>query len=60
MNLEAPDNAHSRDTFKRVFGARDHAFQVGGATFVALDNVEYLGTDPSKPNGFRQVSRILQ
>jgi hypothetical protein len=52
MNLEAPDNSHSRDTFKRVFGARDHAFQVGGATFFVLDNVEYLGTDPSKPNGF--------
>ncbi len=52
MNLEAPDNAHSRDTFKRVFGARHHAFQHGGATFFLLDNVEYLGTDPAKPNGF--------
>ncbi len=52
MNLEAPDNAHSRDTFKRVFGARYSAFQYGGVTFFMLDNVEYLGTDPSKPNGF--------
>ncbi len=52
MNLEAPDNAHSRDTFKRVFGARDMAFQYGGATVLMLDNVEYLGTDPAKPNGF--------
>ena len=52
MNLEAPDNLHSRDTFKRIFGARDMAFQVGGATFIMLDNVEYLGTDLAKPNGF--------
>ena len=52
MNLEAPDNAHSRETFKRVFGARHAAFQYAGVTFLTLDNVEYLGTDPSKPNGF--------
>ena len=52
MNLEAPDNTHSRETFKRTFGARYSAFQYGGATFLLLDNVEYLGTDPSKPNGF--------
>ena len=51
MNLEAPDNTHSRDTFKRTFGARYHAFQYAAATFLILDNVEYLGTDPTKPNG---------
>ena len=51
MNFEAPDNAHSRETFKRVFGSRTNAFQYGGATFITLDNVEYLGTDPSRPNG---------
>jgi hypothetical protein len=52
MNLEAPDNTHAAETFKRVFGARWHAFQYGAATFILLDNVDYLGTDPSKPNGF--------
>jgi hypothetical protein len=52
MNLEAPDNTLSRETFKRVFGARYHAFQYGGATFLVLDNVEYLGTDPARPLGF--------
>lgn len=51
LNLEAPDNTHSRETFKRTYGARYSAFQYGGATFFLLDNVEYLGTDPSKPNG---------
>ncbi|HEY0185466.1 MAG TPA: calcineurin-like phosphoesterase family protein [Rhodopila sp.] len=52
MNLEAPDNTHAAETFKRVFGARWHAFQYGDATFILLDNVDYLGTDPAKPNGF--------
>jgi hypothetical protein len=52
MNLEAPDDTHSRETFKRVFGARHSAFQWGGATFLTLDNVDYLGTDPAKPLGF--------
>ena len=51
MNLEAPDNIHAAETFKRVFGARWLAFQQGATTFILLDNVDYLGTDPSKPNG---------
>jgi hypothetical protein len=52
MNLEARDDNRSRDTYIRTFGARDVAFQVGDTTFFALDNVEYLGTDPAKPNGY--------
>jgi hypothetical protein len=50
INYEAPDDRHSRDSFIRVFGARTYAFQYGGATFLMLDDVEYHGTDPSKPN----------
>jgi hypothetical protein len=52
MNLEAPDNTHAAETFKRVYGARWRAFQYSGTTFILLDNVDYLGTDPSRPNGF--------
>jgi len=52
MNLEAPDNTHSRETFKRIYGARWQAFQYAETTFILLDNVDYLGTDPTKPNGF--------
>jgi hypothetical protein len=43
MNYEAPDNQYSKETFKRLFGARHYAFQYGPATFIMLDNVEYLG-----------------
>lgn len=54
INLEAPDNDHSRDTFKRVFGARRHALQYGNATFFLLDNVEHLG--PTAANGTATAS----
>lgn len=59
MNLEAPNDTHSRDTFKRIFGARDLAFQHGGTTFFVLDNVEYLGTDPARPNGFGKYRGVF-
>jgi len=43
MNYEAPDNQFSKETFKRVYGARHYAFQYASTTFIMLDNVEYLG-----------------
>ena len=52
MNEEAPDNVFSRETFKRIFGARTAAFQYGGVTFFLLDNVEYQGADANRPHGF--------
>ncbi|CAH2599904.1 Cna protein B-type domain containing protein [Rhodovastum atsumiense] len=51
MNYEAADNTLSRETFKRVYGVRWHAFQHGGATFFILDDVDYLGTDPKGEDG---------
>ncbi len=52
MNLEAPDNTHRGRNVQAGVWCRWHAFQYGGATFILLDNVDYLGTDPSRPNGF--------
>ncbi|HJU32043.1 MAG TPA: calcineurin-like phosphoesterase C-terminal domain-containing protein [Hyphomicrobiaceae bacterium] len=39
----ARDDAASRDTWQRVFGARHYAFQYAGTTFIVLDNVFYFG-----------------
>jgi hypothetical protein len=50
LNFEAPGTRYSRETFKRVFGPTSYAFEYGGALFVMLDNVEYLGTDPTRPH----------
>jgi 3',5'-cyclic AMP phosphodiesterase CpdA len=49
LNFEAPGTHYSRETFKRVFGPTSYAFEYGGALFLMLDNVEYLGTDPKRP-----------
>ena len=49
LNFEAPDSRYSRETYKRVFGANYYAFEYGNTLFLMLDNVEYLGADPTKP-----------
>jgi hypothetical protein len=51
MNFEAPDNTFSRETYRRQFGPRYHAFQYAETTFVLLDNVVYEGADAARPNG---------
>jgi hypothetical protein len=63
MNLEAPDRKYSRETFKRTFGPDCYAFEYGGALFLMLDNVDYLGHRKYEGRfGKRQlafVSRVL-
>ena len=49
LNFEAKDRTYSRETFKRVFGAPYYAFHHGDVLFLTLDNVAYLGRDPSRP-----------
>jgi hypothetical protein len=43
LNFEASDRKYSRETFKRIFGPDYYAFEYGGALFLMLDNVDYLG-----------------
>ncbi len=51
LNYEAPSAKYSRETFKRTYGPNYYAFEYGGALFLMLDNVNYLGFDPGKPRG---------
>ena len=51
LNFESPDRKYSRETFKRVFGPNSYAFFYGPTLFLMLDNVDYLGPDPTKPRG---------
>ena len=51
LDYEAPDARYSRETFKRTYGPASYAFEYGGALFLMLDNVNYLGFDPAKPRG---------
>ena len=58
LNFEAPDRKMSRETYRSVFGPNYYAFFYAGALFLMLDDVDYLGPDPSKPNAPRYVGRI--
>jgi C terminal of Calcineurin-like phosphoesterase/N terminal of Calcineurin-like phosphoesterase len=51
LNLEAPDRTYSRETYKRVFGPNYYAFFYAETLFLMLDDVDYLGPDPTKPRG---------
>jgi hypothetical protein len=43
LNLDAPDDRHSSASFEAVYGPSTYAFNYGGALFVALNDVRYLG-----------------
>ena len=51
LNFEARDSHYARETFKRVYGAPYYAFNYGQALFLMLDNVRYLGADPTRDKG---------
>jgi hypothetical protein len=51
LNFEAPNAKYSRETFKQTYGPNYFAFEYGGALFLMLDNVDYLGFDPTMPHG---------
>jgi hypothetical protein len=51
LNYEAPSAKYSRETFKRTYGPNYYAFEYGGALFLMLDNIDYLGFDATRPRG---------
>lgn len=54
MNLDAADDARATDTFHRVYGPSDYAFEWGPAVFFVLDNVVYEGPkEDGKPGGYQ-------
>ncbi|TWU23764.1 calcineurin-like phosphoesterase C-terminal domain-containing protein [Bythopirellula polymerisocia] len=49
INFDSPDDKYSDETFERVYGPPNYAFQYGEVHFVVLDNVVWLG---SKDNSY--------
>ena len=49
LNFDAPDNRHACESFRRLFGPTYHAFEVGPVHFLLLNNIEWLGPDPERP-----------
>ncbi|MEJ5171401.1 MAG: calcineurin-like phosphoesterase C-terminal domain-containing protein, partial [Fimbriimonadales bacterium] len=48
LNFDAEDDPHSDEHFERVFGPAYYSFDVGGAHFVVLDDVEWIGAENAK------------
>lgn len=48
MNFDAPDDLLSDETFEATFGPPYYSFDVGGAHFVVLDDVEWIGAENAK------------
>jgi hypothetical protein len=49
LNFDAPDNRYANETFRRVYGPTYYAFDHGPVHFLVLNNVEWLGPDPQRP-----------
>jgi len=53
LNLRAPNDRYSLETFKRYFGPPYYAFEYADAVFFVLDNIEYQGGGETDPADFR-------
>jgi hypothetical protein len=51
LNLDAPDEALSSETFKSFYGPTYYSFDYGQAHFVAMDNIHWLGAGTPLRNG---------
>lgn len=62
FDFDATDDAHSADSWRRIYGPNYYAFEIGQATFIVLDNIVYpcgpadvlrpgrdFCTDPDRP-----------
>lgn len=41
FDFDASDDAHSSDSWRRIWGPNYYAFEIGEATFIVLDNIVY-------------------
>ena len=49
MNLLSPNDEYADETFERVYGPTDYAFQYGQVHFILLDNVRWNGPQDLDP-----------
>jgi len=52
MNFMSPDEEHADETFERVYGPPNYAFQYADVHFILLDNVLWKGFYGKEPSGF--------
>lgn len=55
LNLDAPDDKQSDETFHEVFGPNYYSFDYGPAHFICLDDIEFLGAGKGYKGGLGQA-----
>lgn len=53
MNFDAGEDDHADETFERVYGPTNYAFQYGAAHFVVLDDVVFRPSRTFRRGGYR-------
>lgn len=53
INLDAPDDFHSNETFKSVFGPPYYSFDYGKVHFIVLDDVEWFAGEGDKRGHYK-------
>ncbi len=53
INFDSPDDFHSNETFKSVFGPPYYSFDYGKVHFIVLDDIEWTGDTPEKKGSYR-------
>jgi hypothetical protein len=51
INFHAVDDRHANETFHRVYGPSDYAFQYGNVHFLTMDNIVYHGREEKGYHG---------
>jgi hypothetical protein len=51
LNFDAPDDAHSDETFERVFGPSSYAFEYAHVHFLVLDDIYFHAASEAKGRG---------
>ena len=62
-NYQALDDRYANETFERIYGPTDYAFQYGPVHFIILDNIQWNGanrSDSDRPYEGRLTERQLK
>lgn len=58
VNYDVPDDTHSTQTYKRVYGPTDYSADYGQVHFVNMDNVEYFGEEDGGYRGYLNQQQL--
>ena len=58
VNYDSPDDEHSTETYKRVYGPTTYSADYGDVHFVYIDNVDYFGEAQGGYRGYINATQL--